>query len=326
MGEFLNKHCVAAHQQIGDFEVTNVNGRLQKNGGNVVSYFLTPEGRVIDAVVGPANGDKLLSEAQWSQRLFEQISRLPRWPTSAATELVRQAHLAHLAQSNDHVHAYLAENPLATLDQIYRQVFENLANQKVAQGHEGAKAAAVAFQQARGSGRPVLLVLLKRNNGQPDGATAQLLAKLGSKSAARPAKSCLVVTLPIDELPALSNLADVPAYDLAERAAPTMVLVRPSGEQIAAIPAAVDPQDLAAQLWSALDEVCFDRAQELLEAGQMKLAATYLGMVKSSPTKSPLKQLAREQWGKLRAGEPVEPTTAAVIRKPDTSASAALNR
>jgi len=323
VGEFLDEHCIAAHQQIGNFEVTNVNGRVQKNGGNVVSYFLTPEGRVIDAVVGPANGDKLLGEAQWSQRLFEQIARLPRQPTSAATELVRQA---HVAQSNDRVHAYLAENPLATLDQIYRQVFEDLANQKVAQGHEEAQAAAAAFQQARGSGRPVLLVLFKGNDGQPDGATAQLLARLASNAAARPAKSCLVVTLPIDELPALSNLADVPAYDLAERVTPTMVLARPNGEQIAAIRAAVDASELAGQLWSALDEARFDRAQELLEAGEMRLAATYLGWVKSSPTKGPLKQLAKAQWEQLWAGEPVEPTTAAAAAKPAISASAILER
>jgi len=33
----LNEHCIAAYQQVGDFEVTNVNGQVQKNGGNVVS-------------------------------------------------------------------------------------------------------------------------------------------------------------------------------------------------------------------------------------------------------------------------------------------------
>jgi hypothetical protein len=69
----LNEHCVAAYQQVGDFEVTKVNGQVQKNGGNVVSYFLTPEGLVIDAVVGPVTADKLLSEAQWSQRLYKQM-------------------------------------------------------------------------------------------------------------------------------------------------------------------------------------------------------------------------------------------------------------
>ena len=343
----MNEHCIAAYQQVGDFEVTNVNGQVQKNGGNVVSYFLTPEGLVIDAVVGPVTADRFLSEAQWSQQLYEQLSqnemarrqtspgptsqrrlsqgRVSQGWTTSSVALVRQA---HLAQANDRVHAYLAENPLAPLDGVYRHVFEKLANEKVAQDRSGATAAAAALEKARKSGRPVLLVLFKGNADQPgyDAATSRLLAGLVSSAAARPAKSCLVVPLPIDELSALSNLADVPAYDLAERATPTMVLLRPSGEQIAAIPAAVDPRDLAARLWSALDEARFDRAQELLEAGEMRLAATYLGMVKSSPTRGPLKQLAKEQWEQLRAGKPVEPMTAAPAAKPAISASASLER
>jgi hypothetical protein len=32
-------HFVSAYQQVGDFEVVNVNGELQKNGGNVAGYF-----------------------------------------------------------------------------------------------------------------------------------------------------------------------------------------------------------------------------------------------------------------------------------------------
>jgi len=318
----LNQHCIAAYQQVGDFEVTKVNGQVQKNGGNVVSYFLTPKGLVIDAVVGPVQADKLLSEAQWSEQLFEQISKRP---AMNQVELVRQA---HLAQSADRVHQFLAQKPLAPLPVVFEYVFEKLANQKVAKDRGGAIAAGASLEKARKSGRPVLLVLFKGNTDHPayDAATARLLHSLATSAAARPAKSCLVVPLPIDELPALSNLADVPAYDLAERATPTMVLLRPSGEQIEAIPAALDPRDLAAHLWTALNEVRFHKAQKLLEAGDTKSAAMYLGLVKSSPAKGPLKELAKKQWERLHAGGSVEPTTAVRAAKTVASASAPSGR
>jgi len=83
----LGEHFVAAHQQVGDFEVTNVDGRLDKNGGNVASYFCTPSGRVLHAVVGPVKADELLAEAQWvldaylpltDKRLDEQAREMAR--------------------------------------------------------------------------------------------------------------------------------------------------------------------------------------------------------------------------------------------------------
>ncbi|HEV3021458.1 MAG TPA: hypothetical protein VGX76_03290 [Pirellulales bacterium] len=285
-----------------------------------VSYFLTPEGRVIDALVGPVTAEKFLSEAQWSEQLFQQTSQRR---SADSIALVRQA---HLAQPADRVHQFLAENPLVRLSIVYEYVFEKLANQRVGQERAGATAATAALEKARKSGRPVLLVLTWGNADRRahDAATAQLLERLGTSPAARPAKSCLVVGLPIDELPALSSLANVPAYDLAERTTPTMVVLRPSGEQIAAIPAAADPRDLAARLWSALNEVRFDKAQELLEAGETKSAVMCLGLVKSSPIADPLKELARQQWDQLRAGNPVEPTTAAAAAKPAAPPSASL--
>ena len=175
--------------------------------------------------------------------------------------------------------------------------------------------AAAGLEKARKDGRPVLLVLYKgkADHQNYDTATMELLGRLSTSAAARPAKACLVLPLPIDELPALSNLANVSAYDLAERTTPTMVLARPSGEQIAAIPAAVDPRDLAAKLWAAVNEVRFDKAQKFLEAGEKKSAAVYLSLVKSSPATGPLRDLAKRQWDQLRAGTPITPTTAAVV-------------
>jgi hypothetical protein len=315
----LNEHCVAAYQQVGDFTVTKVDGKMQKNGGNVASYFLIPRGRVIDwglvinAVVGPVKADKLLSEAQFAEKLFEQISN---HPVLNPITLVQQA---HMTQSGDRVHHYLAENPLAPIRNIYDHVFEKLGNQKIAQDRSGAMTAAAALEKASKEAKPVLLVLFKGEKKNPtyDQTTADLMSRLAASTAARPAKNCLVIPMPLDELPALSSLANVPAYDLAERTTPTMVLVRPNGEQIASFKASVDPRELAVQLWSAVNEIRFDKAQKLIEARQTKAASNYLAMVKSSPAKGPLCQVAKMQWEQLRAGKSVQPTTAAAALRPE---------
>jgi len=67
---------VAAHQQVGDFIATNVNGTIVKQGGNVASYFCTPGGRVIHAVIGPVNADELLKEANWALTAWNKAKQL----------------------------------------------------------------------------------------------------------------------------------------------------------------------------------------------------------------------------------------------------------
>jgi hypothetical protein len=309
VGEFLNEHFIAAYQQIGDFTVTKVDGKVQKNGGNVASYFLTPKGLVVNAVVGPVKADKLLSEARLAQELFEQMPAYEQTLLLPGGKSVRLVEQAHEAQAGDKVHKLLVEYALRPLPRVYEEVFEKLANQRVAQDRRGAMLAAAGLKKADKDGRPVLLVLFKGQKNQPtyDQTTAELLGRLASSAAARPAKNCLVIPLPIDELPALSSLVDVPAYDLAERTTPTMVLLRPSGKEIAAIPAAIDPRDLANQLWSAVNDVRFEKAQQLLASGDKKAATMYLGLVKMSPTKGALKELAKKQWEQLKANKPVEP-------------------
>jgi hypothetical protein len=46
---------------VGTFRI--VNG--QKQGGNVASYFCTPDGRVLHLIAGPVDGDTLIREARW---------------------------------------------------------------------------------------------------------------------------------------------------------------------------------------------------------------------------------------------------------------------
>lgn len=62
---------MAAYQQKGDFEVVRVKGNVQKNGGNVVTYFCTPDMRVLHFVVGPVSAGKLMDEAAWAHRVYD---------------------------------------------------------------------------------------------------------------------------------------------------------------------------------------------------------------------------------------------------------------
>src|SRR5262249_14738191 len=51
----------ASFQKVGTFQI--VGG--QKQGGNVVSYFLTANGGILDAVAGPVDAATFLREARW---------------------------------------------------------------------------------------------------------------------------------------------------------------------------------------------------------------------------------------------------------------------
>ena len=75
MARYFAAHFVAAHQQVGSFEVVNQFGNLQKNGGNVASYFCTPDGRVIHSLSGPAEAEELLAEARWAVELEARVRK-----------------------------------------------------------------------------------------------------------------------------------------------------------------------------------------------------------------------------------------------------------
>jgi hypothetical protein len=141
----LNTKCVAAHQQAGDFQVVVQDGKIvQKNGGNVASYFCTPDGRVINAVPGPVAADDLLREAQWALDVYGSIESLPS--RDRVTRLV-EAHREALNQARDgqvqQAHRLLAERPLVELNAIYRQVFEQLGEGERAKGLESGEVLAL---------------------------------------------------------------------------------------------------------------------------------------------------------------------------------------
>jgi hypothetical protein len=163
VGDCLNKHFTATYQKVGSFRVAGA----QKQGGNVASYFCTPDGGVLDAVAGPVDASTFLREARWvvetrkmalldsggdvnRYRLFLRMAHAQRladengvadvnWralplyrPTEAglASLLDNDRHARQLNQQG-RVHLLLAAFPLVKLDQAYRVVYERILNEQV---------------------------------------------------------------------------------------------------------------------------------------------------------------------------------------------------
>ncbi len=62
VGKYVNDHFVASFQKISSFKLV---GENKKQGGNVASYFCTPDGRVLHAIAGPVDAKTMLKEARW---------------------------------------------------------------------------------------------------------------------------------------------------------------------------------------------------------------------------------------------------------------------
>jgi hypothetical protein len=145
VGKYFNASFVSTYQKVGTF---TIDGR-QKQGGNVATYFCTPDGRVLHAVAGPVNATTLLREARWAVETYK-MARLERPEDSPEfRSLLWKAHADRLRQEygvdlsdadarsrrnlgkQGQVHLLLAAAPTPRLEQVYRLVFENILGEKV---------------------------------------------------------------------------------------------------------------------------------------------------------------------------------------------------
>ena len=133
MGDYFARHFVASYTPVGSFEVRDG----QKIGGNVASYFCTPQGRVIHAVLGPVPAPDLLHEAHWALRAYEAIKNAPR---DEQQSLISAAHAARHAAAGKQarLHAFLAKYPLPYLtdplpsgDAVFVYVFRDLLGETI---------------------------------------------------------------------------------------------------------------------------------------------------------------------------------------------------
>ena len=105
VGKYLNEHCVATYQKVATFRLANG----QKQGGNVASYFCTPDGRVLHAVAGPVDARRFLREARWAVDTWNLAGletagdpgRLPAFFRRAHGDRLRAEHGLDVAAAND---------------------------------------------------------------------------------------------------------------------------------------------------------------------------------------------------------------------------------
>ena len=146
VGDYLNEHFVSSYQKVGTFRI--VNG--EKQGGNVASYFLTPDRRVLHVVAGPANADTLLREARWVVEIYKAAQLNTTDDPDALKSFFRKAHAHRLKKEHKldvsaneeweprralntagKVHLLLTAAPLVKLERVYQVVFENILGETI---------------------------------------------------------------------------------------------------------------------------------------------------------------------------------------------------
>lgn len=147
VGKYLNTHFVSAFQKVGTFRLTGGG----KQGGNVASYFCTPDGRVQHVIAGPVSAEWFLREARWvvetwKLAVLEHRDAGPKLEAFFAKAHADRLHSEHgivlknassaqprvLGRSAPaKVHLLLARAPLVPIEQLYQVIFEKVLGEKI---------------------------------------------------------------------------------------------------------------------------------------------------------------------------------------------------
>jgi len=372
VGQYVGENFIASYHQIGDFEVVKVNGKLQKNGGNVASYFCTPEGRVIHVTAKPINADQLLREATWAVTTYRQVQAQKPTTLLAQRQLVEQAHLSYFNYSNldfyakvkaqfsgaqqryedkmlavynanrrssysrksrykesplllarraaakslggDRAHQIMLAQPLAPFQEVYREVFEGLTNERVIENRYIVYQAAEGFRKARETGKPVMFVLYDghgENKDEPDSRTTKLYSAIkqfdkritstfGPASEQPKLGHYIKIAVPKRQLAALSNLVDLPVYELSQQSSPLLLMTDAYGQQTGIVTGAECCDQLAKQLWPAVLKVKLADAENLAGRGELTPALKLLQRVSKISTSAVTHQRAQQLGNQIK--------------------------
>ena len=231
---------MAAHQQVGSFEVVNQFGNLQKNGGNVASYFCTPDGRVIHALTGPAPAEELLAEARWAVATEHDALGKATRVAAAHREAMESLKLRGNTTTSFQIHRLLAEEPLRPVNDVYRNIFVDILGQRLSQPEIELDHVEQAFAAAGRAKLPILLILHKGGTNQEVLREWQrTVSESQSQSLARPldalAQCYVVAALPLSELPAFSRRLGVSPYAAPDQGSPLFVIARSNARQLSAV-------------------------------------------------------------------------------------------
>ena len=108
VGELVAEKFVPVYEQVGQFVSTTYKSkyrdaeweRVSKQGGNVVTYFCTPQCEVLGWVVGPVSGEQLREGAEQAIGLHEDINDVSRSDEVDRRERVRDHFMDELVPAN----------------------------------------------------------------------------------------------------------------------------------------------------------------------------------------------------------------------------------
>jgi hypothetical protein len=230
-------------------------------------------------------------EYDYNQRLAER-SRRENPLAGPVTDVVSIETLARrLAASGrgyvSPAHSLFAAEPLVPFPQLRKRIFEKLGNETYVSNRDEVNLAAQGLKTARLRGNPLVLVLYTPGwdaKGQYDAVTKKLLNEtMRHELVAKPLKSFEVVVLPLEKLAALTQLAELPTYELGNTSTSHIVITRPNGEQRATLDVGAKPEDLASQLWPLVGQRALDQAARLTKAGKQAEAQRLLEKVAADP-------------------------------------------
>ena len=136
MGAFLAENFRSGFKKVGSFTILeSPNGVATKVGGNVAAYFCTPDLRVIQGVVGAVTPELFLKEAKFAL----ELSRMIQNTCFDESRFLVGERIKDLSQPSPSggfwsqpragqggLGSLMAENPLPTLDSLYKSVFEQI--------------------------------------------------------------------------------------------------------------------------------------------------------------------------------------------------------
>lgn len=233
VGELVSKHFVATYEKVGNFSAktflnhrhwirrrndketdANSDGKnlVVKNGGNVVTYFCTPAGEVLNFVVGPVPPEVMLIEAGWARKLFLAIK-----DNKATKDGDRKTILRNLENRSRDRERRLNGLVMQPLSEIEQYVFEHQADQRGRFGR-------------RNDRNDYLLAQLKLNIAEGEStllvasdAARQKLEKIWLR------QPCQIITVAQPEL--LQLLDDLDLSPPPEAEGDTVAIIGPDGNQ-----------------------------------------------------------------------------------------------
>ena len=198
----------------------------------------------------------------------------------------------------ERAHQILAAQPFPEFREVEEYGFEKLTGEKFAEGRSRIVGAARSLADAKQDQRPVLLVLYKShgsNSYEYDKSTRDLFRKVLQRDpVAGPLRSYTVIKLPLRELAALSQLTEIPNFEVNSRRGPVFILIGRDGKPGKSMSGSVDPQQLASHLWKPVHAMTMSRASNYADRGRYAEAIRLMeGVAKKSGDATQRQQASR---------------------------------